>query len=138
MTTDAMETGLSEVRSFDRKGSSLDGTVKIVTRAAAWLVLALLVGIGLSLLLGSWTAIVKFGPAFLWTDAWNPVKENFGGLVPIFGTLLSVLIVGETFQLYQALALVLVLGGIALAEYSGRKMAMIPPPRRAEQQEGAA
>jgi drug/metabolite transporter (DMT)-like permease len=47
----------------------------------------------------------------------------FINLVPIFGTLLSVLIVGETFQLYQGLALVLVLGGISLAEYSGRKMA---------------
>ncbi|MER8531805.1 DMT family transporter [Mesorhizobium sp. M1005] len=47
----------------------------------------------------------------------------FINLVPIFGTLLSVLIVGETFQLYQALALALVLGGISLAEYSGRKMA---------------
>ncbi|MER8914650.1 DMT family transporter [Mesorhizobium sp. M0761] len=46
----------------------------------------------------------------------------FINLVPIFGTLLSVLIVGETFQLYQALALALVLGGISLAEYSGRKM----------------
>ncbi|QPC90418.1 DMT family transporter [Mesorhizobium sp. INR15] len=46
----------------------------------------------------------------------------FINLVPIFGTLLSVLIVGETFQLYQALALVLVLGGIGLAEYSGRKI----------------
>lgn len=52
----------------------------------------------------------------------------FINLVPIFGTLLSVLIVGETFQLYQALALVLVLGGISLAEYSGRKMAA--PNRR--------
>ncbi|AEH85814.1 DMT family transporter [Mesorhizobium sp. B1-1-9] len=51
----------------------------------------------------------------------------FINLVPIFGTLLSVLIVGETFQLYQALALVLVLGGIALAEYSGRKTANLPP-----------
>ncbi|MER8591177.1 DMT family transporter [Mesorhizobium sp. M1182] len=47
----------------------------------------------------------------------------FINLVPIFGTLLSVQIVGETFQLYQALALALVLGGISLAEYSGRKMA---------------
>lgn len=46
----------------------------------------------------------------------------FINLVPIFGTLLSVLIVGEKFQLYQALALVLVLSGIGLAEYSGRKM----------------
>jgi drug/metabolite transporter (DMT)-like permease len=48
----------------------------------------------------------------------------FINLVPIFGTLLSVLIVGEQFHLYQALALALVLGGIGLAEYSGRKMAM--------------
>jgi drug/metabolite transporter (DMT)-like permease len=47
----------------------------------------------------------------------------FINLVPIFGTLLSVLIVGETFQLYQALALALVMGGIGLAEHSGRKMA---------------
>ncbi|MDX8513832.1 DMT family transporter [Mesorhizobium captivum] len=46
----------------------------------------------------------------------------FINLVPIFGTLLSVLIVGEQFQLYQGLALALVLGGIALAEHSGRKM----------------
>ena len=58
----------------------------------------------------------------------------FINLVPIFGTLLSVLIVGETFQLYQALALVLVLGGIWLAEYSGRKIAKpVNQPEHAEQ-----
>lgn len=45
----------------------------------------------------------------------------FINLVPIFGTLLSVLIVGEQFQPYQAFALALVLGGIALAEYSGSR-----------------
>ena len=48
----------------------------------------------------------------------------FINLVPIFGTLLSVLIVGEQFQPYQAFALALVLGGIALAEYSGSKAAL--------------
>jgi drug/metabolite transporter (DMT)-like permease len=48
----------------------------------------------------------------------------FINLVPIFGTLLSVLIVGEQFQPYQALALALVLGGIALAEYSGSRAAL--------------
>ena len=48
----------------------------------------------------------------------------FINLVPIFGTLLSVLIVGEQFQAYQALALALVLGGIALAEYSGSRAAL--------------
>lgn len=47
----------------------------------------------------------------------------FINLVPIFGTLLSILILGEDFQLYHGVAMVLVLGGIWLAEHSGRKMA---------------
>lgn len=47
----------------------------------------------------------------------------FINMVPIFGTLLSVIILGETFELYHAAAMVLVLGGIWLAEHSGRKMA---------------
>lgn len=61
----------------------------------------------------------------------------FINLVPIFGTLLSVLIVGEKFQLYQALALLLVLSGIGLAEYSGRKAARPPGRLSAEKQKGA-
>lgn len=47
----------------------------------------------------------------------------FINLVPIFGTLLSILIIGEAFHLYHAVALVMVFGGIWLAEHSGRKMA---------------
>jgi drug/metabolite transporter (DMT)-like permease len=40
----------------------------------------------------------------------------FVNLVPILGTMLSIVIVGEAFQAYHAAALALVLGGIALAE----------------------
>lgn len=47
----------------------------------------------------------------------------FINLVPIFGTLLSILLVGEDFHPYHAVAMALVLGGIWLAEHSGRKMA---------------
>jgi drug/metabolite transporter (DMT)-like permease len=47
----------------------------------------------------------------------------FINLVPIFGTLLSVVILNETFHAYHAIAIVLVFGGIWLAETSGRKMA---------------
>lgn len=47
----------------------------------------------------------------------------FINLVPIFGTLLSILLLGETFYLYHAVALTMVLGGIWMAERSGRKMA---------------
>jgi drug/metabolite transporter (DMT)-like permease len=45
----------------------------------------------------------------------------FINLVPIFGTLLSVLVLGEQLHPYHALALGLVLGGIALAELSSRR-----------------
>ncbi|WP_041544839.1 MULTISPECIES: DMT family transporter [Chelativorans] len=45
----------------------------------------------------------------------------FVNLVPIFGTLLSIVILGEEFHLYHATALALVICGIWLAEYSGRK-----------------
>ncbi|CAN0654952.1 EamA family transporter [Nitratireductor aquimarinus] len=47
----------------------------------------------------------------------------FINLVPIFGTLLSIIILGEDFFAYHAVALTLVLGGIWLAEHSGRKNA---------------
>lgn len=47
----------------------------------------------------------------------------FINLVPIFGTLLSILLLGESFHLYHAVALLMVLGGIGMAEHSGRKMA---------------
>jgi drug/metabolite transporter (DMT)-like permease len=47
----------------------------------------------------------------------------FVNLVPVFGTLLSVVVLGEAFYAYHAVALVLVLGGIWLAETGGRKVA---------------
>ncbi|MEM7256771.1 MAG: DMT family transporter [Pseudomonadota bacterium] len=41
----------------------------------------------------------------------------FINLVPIFGSLLAVLILGEQFHLYHALGLILVVGGIMFAEH---------------------
>jgi phosphate transport system permease protein len=43
----------------------------------------------LSLVAGSGMSIMKFGPAFLWNAEWDPVQQNFGALVPIFGTLVT-------------------------------------------------
>jgi len=40
----------------------------------------------------------------------------FVNLVPVFGALLAVLILGERFQAFHAVALALVLGGIYVAE----------------------
>ncbi|WP_104664484.1 DMT family transporter [Ensifer adhaerens] len=48
------------------------------------------------------------------------IGANRAGLfinaIPVFGTLLSVMLIGETFHLFHLFALLLVLGGIAIAE----------------------
>ncbi|MDR1889447.1 MAG: phosphate ABC transporter permease subunit PstC [Zoogloeaceae bacterium] len=59
----------------------------ILTRSAALLTLALLLGIIVSLVIGAWPAIVQYGPGFLTRNVWDPVQEDFGGLVMIYGTL---------------------------------------------------
>jgi len=53
----------------------------------------------------------------------------FVNLVPVFGTLLSIVILGEKFEFYHVLALGLVFGGIWLAEASGKRQASLPPAR---------
>lgn len=45
----------------------------------------------------------------------------FINLVPIFGTFLSIAILGEAFHAYHAVAMVMVLGGIWIAEKSGAR-----------------
>ncbi len=47
----------------------------------------------------------------------------FINLVPIFGSFLAVLLLGETFGWYHALGLLMVVGGIMLAEYFTKRVA---------------
>ena len=54
---------------------------------SALLTLALLIGILMSLVVGAWPAISKFGLGFLTSSVWDPVKNEYGGLVMIYGTL---------------------------------------------------
>ena len=70
-----------------RRHQRLDVVFRLATRTFAFLVLAVLVGILVSLLIGSWPALRTFGAAFLVTAEWNPVTNRFGALVPIVGTL---------------------------------------------------
>jgi phosphate transport system permease protein len=39
--------------------------------------------------ISSWPSLQKFGFPFLWTSEWNPPAEQFGALVPIYGTLVT-------------------------------------------------
>jgi len=70
-------------------GRLLDSIFRNVTRVFAFLVFFSLFGILLTLLIASLPALQAFGFGFLTSDTWNPVKEDFGGLVPIYGTLVT-------------------------------------------------
>ncbi|MBV8168362.1 MAG: phosphate ABC transporter permease subunit PstC [Alphaproteobacteria bacterium] len=65
----------------------------VAFKTATWLfacfVLILLGAVILSLIDGSLMALEHFGPAFVWTEAWNPVRELFGARSPTVGTLIT-------------------------------------------------
>ena len=69
-----------------------DVLFSVLAHGAAWLTLALLAGIIVSLLVGAAPAIREYGLSFLWTSEWDPVQNRYGGLVMIYGTLMTSLI----------------------------------------------
>lgn len=79
-------------RAISWRNAFMDGAFRNVTRLFALLVLCLLGAIFVSLAIGGWSAIEKFGLKFLVTEEWNPVTEEFGALVPIYGTLVTSII----------------------------------------------
>jgi phosphate transport system permease protein len=70
-----------------RRAPWADALFAIAAHGAAWLTLAMLAGIIVSLVVGAWPAIQEYGLSFLWRKEWDPVENKYGGLVMIYGTL---------------------------------------------------
>lgn len=75
-----------------RSGPWADRLFGLVAKGAALVTLGLLLAILTSLTISAWPAISKYGFSFLASTAWDPVKEEFGGLVMVYGTLATSLI----------------------------------------------
>lgn len=69
-----------------------DTLFALLARASALLTLALLIGIIVSLIDGAMPAIREYGLSFLWRSEWDPVQDQYGGLVMIYGTLMTSII----------------------------------------------
>ena len=59
------------------------------TQFFALLVLFTLIAIIVSLVYGAWPTITQVGPKFLVDDAWDPIRSLFGGLAPLWGTVIT-------------------------------------------------
>lgn len=82
------------VPNSDRDTSDLraDRGFRWLVTAAGVFVLVGLAAAAMSMLWGGRAAFGKFGIAFLWTDQWDAVQQQFGALVPIYGTVVTAII----------------------------------------------
>ena len=71
------------------RGAAFDTLFRFACLAAATMLLAALAGVVVSLVVGGWPAIHKFGFGFLTSTDWNPVTEVYGAAGPILGTLIT-------------------------------------------------
>jgi phosphate transport system permease protein len=89
-----MNATVLSVPNSDRDTSDLraDRGFRWLVAAAGVFVLVSLAAAALSMLWGGREAFGKFGIAFLWTDQWDAVQQQFGALVPIYGTVVTAII----------------------------------------------
>ncbi|HKF62023.1 MAG TPA: phosphate ABC transporter permease subunit PstC, partial [Dongiaceae bacterium] len=75
-----------------RKQQVQDLLFRRSTEFFAICVLLLLGGVIVSLIIGAWPALSTFGFGFIFSEAWNPVTDQFGAWAPIYGTIVTSLI----------------------------------------------
>jgi phosphate transport system permease protein len=75
-----------------RAGPLIDRLFGWAAKGAALLTLGLLLAILASLVVGAWPAITQYGLSFLTSSVWDPVTNEYGGLVMIYGTLATSII----------------------------------------------
>lgn len=111
---------MTDLAATDRaapRGAWFDPIFRFACLSAATLLLAALGGVVISLAIGGWPALSRFGVDFFVTTTWNPVTEVYGAAGPIVGTLV-------TSALSLAMALPIALGvAVFLVEFCPRLLA---------------
>jgi len=69
-----------------RLGDVLFQGIAVAASAAATVLLGMIV---YQVVSDAWPAIVEFGLSFVWTEAWDPVKDVYGALTFVYGTVVT-------------------------------------------------
>ncbi|MBA3596518.1 MAG: phosphate ABC transporter permease PstC [Methylibium sp.] len=67
----------------------VDTLFSALAHGAALFTLAILGAIIVTLVIGAWPSISAYGLSFLWRSEWDPVQDEYGGLVMIYGTIMT-------------------------------------------------
>ncbi len=89
LTSTAVGPGVSRPAAGRSSGQLGDGLFRAAALGCALLVLALLMGVAISMLWGGLPAFRAFGLPFLYGTQWDPVAKVFTAGVAIYGTLVS-------------------------------------------------
>ena len=93
MTSTAYENPAAPESDLRRRGIRLgDLLFRGIAVAAALAATVLLGWIAFKVFDLAWPAIQDFGLSFVWTDAWDPVTNEFGALIFIYGTVVTSMI----------------------------------------------
>lgn len=84
-TGDGIDLHQQQVARFRRQ----DRLFHVSTQFFAFLVLAALVGILISLTIEAWPSLKAFGPSFLWSNVWSVPDDEYGALAAIYGTVVT-------------------------------------------------
>ncbi len=84
-TADSVDLHQRQVARFRRQ----DKLFHVSTQFFAFLVLAALLGILISLTIEAWPSLKAFGPSFLWTNVWSVPDDQYGALAAIYGTVVT-------------------------------------------------
>lgn len=106
------------LRGTSRTSHLPDRAFRTGTRFLGWIVVVTLILIGVQLSLSAWQAFSTFGLGFITGTTWDPVKDIYGALPYVFGTLAA-----------AALAILIatpigVLTSVYLAELAPRRIAI--------------
>ena len=106
------------LRGAGRASRLPDRVFRSGTRLLGWVIVGVLVLLGIQLALSGSLAFSTFGPGFITGTTWDPVKDVYGALPYIFGTLAA-----ATIAIVLAMPLG-VLTAVYLAELAPRRLAI--------------
>jgi len=80
---------MKDSQQINRRKNRGDRVLAALVYGSAWLTLLILLSVLVMLVWRAWPSISAHGWSFLTSETWNPAENQYGALVPIYGTLVT-------------------------------------------------